>query len=1265
MKTLILSIVVCFMLGNIALAQSWESFTKTTPEVPIVNLTNSNNQSVSFTVEVCGMYKQDVMEGSETFQRIEIPGAGRSLETGAPELPYIRQLIAIPECDDVILNVNITEQTNFDNYNIYPVPDYEEATDQNGGVYVQEVFNKDETAYTQNVYLNGVNAEIVSVGYLRNQKYAEVFLYPVQFNPVNQHIEVYTHYEIILNFVNPTTNVNVNTGIFNNVATNTMLNYVTSGIKASINDNMQGNGNVQWVELTAPEQADNIVADYLIICSDPFFEPNNPNSEVLRIANHRAAYNGFDVAIVNAHTIYEVLDFEFSDPAYQFEQKIRTCVRRIYEGTNAQHTYDGKLGYVLLIGKTKKPDNLGMPTSYDPNPGASFYGDPYPSDYYYSCLTSDDGIYDDIGDLYIGRFCVDNNLQNGLTELHNMVSKTIYYEAEATFGGWKDEIGVLLGDNMLGDYLTSYFNFFDNLVPSYYTVDKIDGSQPNSIGNVLEVMNDGVMMFTYNGHGIQYGLSISNNEYLSKTYLKDNLVNNNKAPIFNAVSCQTGWFDMDNECFAEALTTYSDIYGFTAYVGAGRSAIGSSGNSVFDPPIRFQELLPYTVFNNLSQITGEYILESKILCITASDFFAFNLFGDPALNVMAQGYEITHDITLEENTIISTEVTVKSGSTLTLKFDRELFFEQEGKLIIEDGATLNLQDFTKIHGNSISQKIVLKGNISLGINVEFTAPENYRWGGLEIDYLSQDININYARFNRCNVTANFNLHQVNFNGCNFTNEAKIDFSGQKIKISNSTFDINSWVYMVFGDRSSYAEIINCTFTNHSSTPLVVKDYSGCIVENCTFTNNGGAGISLSRTRTELTGNNFTNNGFTHQKPGIEIYQSSANINLDNIISGNYYGITCLNNSNISIVGNSEATYVSETQQITNNSKNQLYATHNSFPYEFEWNAVIDEDNSFPLLHNEFAFGTSDILNVSNNYWGNNFNPTEDLYPYEYYSYEPIWQLQTLISDDDVKILYYEAQDKIIQEDYVGAENNFHQLINNYSNTGYALASLHSLFYMEALANNNYTALKNYYNTDASIQSNPNLSKLAYSLANNCDIELENYAEAIAWFENVILYPETIEDSIFAIIDLGYTYFLMDSNNRSVVRGALKEYIPKSRESYSASRDTLLSLLFKDAKIDKDAETVAIVKTHGKLSQNFPNPVLSNTSISYYLEYAAEVTLNIYDNSGRNIKTIRDNNNLAGVNAISFDTGGLPPGVYIYSLTVNDKVTDSKRLIIHR
>jgi len=332
MKKSILSIVACLLVGSIAMAQNWVNFTKTTPEAPIVNLTASDNQAVSFTVEVCGMYKQDITEGSETFQRVSVPQSGTLTVIGEPELPVFRQLVAIPECTDVTLSANITGQTTFSNYNIYPVPTLQEVQNTDGTVYVEEVFTKDAAAYAQNLYYPGMNAEIVSTGYLRGQKYVEVFIYPVQFNPVLQQLTVYTNYQLTLSFTNPTTAVNINTGIFNNVANNTMLNYVSSGITASINDNLQGNGTVQWITLTNPSQADNIVADYLIICAEEFFEPNNPNSEVLRIANHRATYNGFDVAILDAETIIsDNLGFFYEgqiigDETYKKEQRIRTCL---------------------------------------------------------------------------------------------------------------------------------------------------------------------------------------------------------------------------------------------------------------------------------------------------------------------------------------------------------------------------------------------------------------------------------------------------------------------------------------------------------------------------------------------------------------------------------------------------------------------------------------------------------------------------------------------------------------------------------------------------------------------------------------------------------------------------------------------------------------------------------------------------------------------------------------------------------------------------
>lgn len=108
MKKTILISALCLLFGSMVFAQNWVTFTKSTPEEPVINLTQSNNQEVSFTVEICGMYKNNITFENEAFQRIDIPNEAKTKQIGNPELPYIRQLIAIPECDNVVLNVNIT-----------------------------------------------------------------------------------------------------------------------------------------------------------------------------------------------------------------------------------------------------------------------------------------------------------------------------------------------------------------------------------------------------------------------------------------------------------------------------------------------------------------------------------------------------------------------------------------------------------------------------------------------------------------------------------------------------------------------------------------------------------------------------------------------------------------------------------------------------------------------------------------------------------------------------------------------------------------------------------------------------------------------------------------------------------------------------------------------------------------------------------------------------------------------------------------------------
>ncbi len=162
----------------------WVPFTSPTPQNVEVSLIESDNASVEFNVSVGGMYEFDTTVLSTTFDRVSIPGAGSGTTIGSPEMPFVRQLIAIPECDDVSLSINVTGTLNFSNYNIYPAPDYVEVYSPDSILILEESFSYDTNAYQQNQNYPTISAEIKSTGYFRDQKYAEVYIYPLQFNPV-------------------------------------------------------------------------------------------------------------------------------------------------------------------------------------------------------------------------------------------------------------------------------------------------------------------------------------------------------------------------------------------------------------------------------------------------------------------------------------------------------------------------------------------------------------------------------------------------------------------------------------------------------------------------------------------------------------------------------------------------------------------------------------------------------------------------------------------------------------------------------------------------------------------------------------------------------------------------------------------------------------------------------------------------------------------------------------------------------------------------
>lgn len=77
---------------------------------------------------------------------------------------------------------------------------------------------------------------------------------------------------------------------------------------------------------------------------------------------------------------------------------------------------------------------------------------------------------------------------------------------------------------------------------------------------------------------------------------------------------------------------------------------------------------------------------------------------------------------------------------------------------------------------------------------------------------------------------------------------------------------------------------------------------------------------------------------------------------------------------------------------------------------------------------------------------------------------------------------------------------------------------------------------------------------------------------------------------------------------------------------------------------------------------YPNPSTSTTRINYLLPNSCEITLKISDIFGRNAATIAEGYREAGIRDESFDTSGLPGGVYFISL-IADEILSCEKLIV--
>ncbi|MCF8379153.1 MAG: T9SS type A sorting domain-containing protein [Bacteroidales bacterium] len=639
-RTLFLALLIISFTAN---SQDWIEFAASESTKPNYELLKSTDTIVEFEINVPGMFSTAI----DTFNRVLIKEHSRMDSVGYPEIPIISYLVAIPSCDSVILNIEVSDSIKYTNMNIYPAAEIVEDSTGDGVKYLREEFEYNEVAYSNNSFFPGIFAETLEKGNVRTQHCISVRIFPVQFNPALHEINAYSKIKVTLTFENPTGQVNENVGIFNEMLGNTMINYFSNGLNASVSCGA-GDGTCHedfWITSLPNDKIDD-PCDYLIITPAGFFG----NTDINSLAMHREMFNGFDVKIVSTDVIYSEMP---NDLPYK---QIWNLIRNTYNDGIANNTFDGKLAYVNLFGDVELENNQddGIPT----------YSTGF--DIYFTQLTIPAGQNnpDPYPDLMIGRCSADSEEQVG-----NIVAKILNYNPQdylyknemlSVVGFEHDNHSYLSQSSVLNDIIeidgneiynktclvTSDYNAQGYEIPLEWTLS--NPCTPWNLINEIMIENpgDGKMFVFYIGHGSDKNWYLEDNSS-SNTFHYGYLgaIESGLSFILSA-ACLTGGFHNTDDCMAER---------FLCYDANNKGSIGFAGAS--KPTSIGIWKLPKYFFNsymtNYSFVMGESIMEIKIAkwYNTTNHNWCkdLNLFGDPALNLKYENSEIINpDLTLKD-----------------------------------------------------------------------------------------------------------------------------------------------------------------------------------------------------------------------------------------------------------------------------------------------------------------------------------------------------------------------------------------------------------------------------------------------------------------------------------------------------------------------------------------------------------------------------------------------------------------------------------------
>ena len=154
--------------------------------------------------------------------------------------------------------------------------------------------------------------------------------------------------------------------------------------------------------------------------------------------------------------------------------------------------------------------------------------------------------------------------------------------------------------------------------------------------------------------------------------------------------------------------------------------------------------------------------------------------------------------------------------------------------------------------------------------------------------------------------------------------------------------------------------------------------------------------------------------------------------------------------------------------------------------------------------------------------------------------------------------------------------------------------------------------------------------------------------------NGVVYIVSVEGDLYAFdLETGTQMFYDNSNNYHYQTAVA------NHELYVPTRSKVVIFGNDDTGIDKNHSLPQSIE----LLQNYPNPFNPATTIKFYLSENEFVTLAIYDNLGRKIKTLLNEKRAKGHHRVNFDGSELSSGIYYCRLSAGSLISTKKLLLL--